>query len=398
MAGTHARYSASAAQRWLNCGLSVRLSAGKDDAGREAREGTLAHALLEAAMRDGLDKAIRQTRFQPDDDELVDVSVTDEMIDAVGIAEDWLRDLIAAHPGAFYETELALDDLKSVHPLTGGTADFVMVDERRQVIHIVDFKYGKGHVVDVQDNVQALTYAVGCLFRFHNYGIRTVRLTIIQPRAPHKDGQIRTWETSVADLYDHAAAMKEAIDHAESAAATAKAGPWCKNGFCAVRGQCSAYREYALELAKADFADDEEGELAVQVPQLRHLNEGEMRAVLAAADIVLDWVKQVQAYCHDQAMAGKVPTGFKLVPRRGRRYFLADPNEVRDLADAYFERDEYEPRKLLTVAQMEALFGKKKFATVFKDRVENRSSGYNLVPADDPRPERVKAQAEDEFE
>lgn len=397
MAGVHARYSASAAQRWLNCGLSVRLSAGKDDAGREAREGTLAHALLEAAMRDGLDKAIRQTRFQPEDDEPDDVAVTDEMIDAVAMAVDWLDDLIGRHPAAFYETELALDALKSVHPLTGGTADFVLVDPVHRVIHVVDFKYGKGHVVDVQDNVQALTYAVGCLFRFNNYGIKTVSLTIIQPRAPHQDGQIRTWETSVADLYDHAAEMKSAIDRAESGAAKAVAGPWCKGGFCAVRGQCAAYRDYSLELAKAEFADDD-GDLAVQVPQLRHMSPAEMASVLAAADIVFDWVKQVQAYCHDQAMAGKVPVGFKLVPRRGRRYFLDDPDEVRDLADAYFDRDQYEPRKLLTVAQMEALFGKKKFAAVFKNRVEKRSSGYNLVPEDDPRPERVKAKAEDEFD
>lgn len=398
MAGAHARYSASAAQRWLNCGLSVRLSAGKDDAGREAREGTLAHALLEAALRDGMETALRARQFQEAEDEAGDdVAVSDDMIEAVEVAVEWINDLIAAHPGAFWETELALDDLKGLHPLTGGTSDFVLVEPDSRTIHVVDYKHGKGHVVDVESNVQALTYAVGCLFRFHNYGLRTVRLTIIQPRAPHKDGQIRTWETSVADLYDHAARMKAAIDHAESEDAMATAGPWCKDGFCAVRGQCPAYRAYSLELAKADFADDD-GDLAVQVPQLRHMSPTEMNSVLAAADTVFDWVKQVQAYCHDQAMAGNVPTGFKLVPRRGRRYFTGDDDDIRDLADPYFDRDQYEPRKLLSVAKMEALFGKKKFASVFKDRTEKRSSGYNLVPEADPRPERVKASAEDEFE
>lgn len=393
----HAKYSASAAQRWLNCGVSVRHSIGLDTAGREAQEGTLAHELLEAAMASTLTKALRLPQFQVDEDSDAP-QVTDEMVDAVGDAVDWLWDLIEKHPQATWETELQLDKLKSVHPLTGGTSDFVLVDPEARLIHVVDFKYGKGHVVDVVDNVQALTYAVGCLLRYHNYDIRTVRITIIQPRAPHKAGQIRTWETDVSDLYSHATLMREAIERAESANAKAAAGPWCAGGFCAVRGKCAEYRRYSLTQALAEF-DDVEATGDVTVPALRDLSAEEMRAVLAAADTVLDWVKQVQAYCHDQAMAGKIPEGWKLAPKRGRRHFRIDEIEIAERAlDVGMLRDEFAPRKFLTVAKMEAAMGKKKFAAVFDGCVEKISSGYNLVPVNDPRPERVRAKAEDEFE
>ena len=48
---------------------------------------------------------------------------------------------------------------------------------------MIDFKYGKGHRVEAEDNPQMQLYGLGALEQFGDlYEIKTVRMTIFQPR------------------------------------------------------------------------------------------------------------------------------------------------------------------------------------------------------------------------
>ena len=76
-----------------------------------------------------------------------------------------------------------------------GTGDCVIIADN--VLHIIDFKYGLGVIVDAENNPQMMCYALGALDTFDGiYDIETIRLTIFQPRREN----ISTYEISKSDL------------------------------------------------------------------------------------------------------------------------------------------------------------------------------------------------------
>src|SRR5699024_4348853 len=62
-----------------------------------------------------------------------------------------------------------------------GTGDCLIVADK--VLHIIDFKYGLGILVDAENNPQMMCYALGALEIYDGiYDIESVRMTIFQPR------------------------------------------------------------------------------------------------------------------------------------------------------------------------------------------------------------------------
>ncbi|MDY0410619.1 DUF2800 domain-containing protein [Virgibacillus soli] len=51
------------------------------------------------------------------------------------------------------------------------------------MVHVIDFKYGQGVLVEVENNPQMMLYALGALNLFDAiYDINSVKMTIYQPR------------------------------------------------------------------------------------------------------------------------------------------------------------------------------------------------------------------------
>ena len=76
-----------------------------------------------------------------------------------------------------------------------GTGDCVIIAD--DVLHIIDFKYGLGVLVDAEENPQMMCYALGALDTYeYLYNIQTIRMTIFQPRRDN----ISTYEISRDDL------------------------------------------------------------------------------------------------------------------------------------------------------------------------------------------------------
>ena len=112
------------------------------------------------------------------------------------------------------------------------------------LLFIWDFKYGFS-MVEVFENKQLIDYAAGCLTEarstwpmFNDAACRVV-LTVVQPRAYHADGSVRTWETSMPQLapYFHELAM--AAEEATSTAPLCRPRPdVCHD--CRARSGCAA--------------------------------------------------------------------------------------------------------------------------------------------------------------
>src|SRR3546814_16725691 len=84
--------------------------------------------------------------------------------------------------------------------------------------------------------------------------VNTVERVIVQPRAPHRDGPVRRWETTGMELLDWAVELVDAAKRTARPDAPLNPGEWCK--FCPAAPTCPALRQKALDVAKAEFAED----------------------------------------------------------------------------------------------------------------------------------------------
>jgi hypothetical protein len=369
-----------------------------------AAEGTAAHELAAHCLTNGFDA----NRF---DGYVIDITANDagrflkpgaplgegntrfevdeEMADSVQLYLDYVRaEIDKAGKGAEWEVETRLD-MRHVHPDIFGTGDTVLFVPKAKWLHIFDFKYGRGVVVEVDDNPQLLTYATGVAHRFHNRQIEGITCHIVQPRAPHTDGPIRSSQVDLVTLLEFEDELGKAARATESPDAPRIPGEWCT--FCPALAVCPEARGKATAAALDQFKDEDTGELV----HPSALGPEHMAEVLAEADYILAWVKSVQSYAHEQACAGNMPTGYKLVQKRAMRRWRDEDEARAELAVIFDEDDILTEPKLKSPAQLEKVCGKKRFEQIAEALVHKVSSGTNLVPVSDPRPAAKNAGMED---
>jgi hypothetical protein len=123
-----------------------------------------------------------------------------------------------------------------------GTSDLIIV--ARDSITIADLKYGRG-VVEVRDNTQLLIYLVGAV---HKFGRRpSYTMAILQPRAWHCDGPIRTWTITDDELKAFEARLQTAIEGSYNPKSPLVPGDHCQH-YCKALGRCKAAKKYSLDL------------------------------------------------------------------------------------------------------------------------------------------------------
>lgn len=152
-ANAHALLSPSAASRWLQCTPSARIAA---KAGEKfspaAREGTAAHALAEHKLR----RLLKQRSQRPVSD--YDTDTMEECTDDyVSFIQEAMEDA-GKDAKTYVEQQL---DLSSFIPEGFGTADCLVVSDK--VLHVIDFKYGTGVLVNAKENPQMKIYALGAI-------------------------------------------------------------------------------------------------------------------------------------------------------------------------------------------------------------------------------------------
>ena len=370
---THAILSASSSHRWLNCNPSARLE--QEFADREtdaAAEGTAAHALCEHKLRRALKMRSKKPISPYDCDEMdacTDAYV-EFVMEALAEAKQECKD-----PLVLIEQKL---DFSCYVPDGYGTGDCLIVADK--LLHIIDFKYGQGVLVDAEQNPQMMLYALGALRLFDSlYDITEVSMSIFQPRREN----VSTWTISVDDLLDWAEnTLKPKAELAFKGEGEYTPGSWCQ--FCKAAVKCRARAEAKLQLARYEFA----------MPPL--LSDEEIEDILLKLDDLTKWANEITAYAQDAAVNhGKVWRGFKLVESRTNRRYT-DEEAVVQAANAAGYHDIYK-KSLIPITEMERLMGKKTFAEVIGSLVEKPKGQPTLVPASDKRPAIVSTGAEQDF-
>lgn len=372
---SHAELGASSASRWWACPGSVRLTRDMPDTGGGsvyANEGTAAHAVGEKALRNGVDPVVYLGST------IAGVEVTDDMIENVRIYVDYCNELRQRMNVCWIEQQFSLAALNPPAPMFG-TGDFAGYDRPVRVLHIVDYKHGAGVVVEVFENKQLLYYALGVLLAVWEEckDVENIRITIVQPRAGHRDGIIRHFDISLVDLLGFANELLAAARRTQEPDAPLVPGPQCR--FCRASGICPAQRKAAEEVAMVEFSS-----LPLDLPPDPELVPLAKLAEWYEQFHVLDaWMNSVKGRLQGSLERGEEVPGLKLVARRANRSWVEEREVIAWLRAKGLKEDEIFKMKLQSPAGIEKVIGKKGLP---EDLTQKVSSGYNMVAASDPRP------------
>lgn len=397
----HAVLGASTSERWMNCAGSPRLTRDlPDEVTKYNTEGTAAHALAERALRTETEAAdhvgevytvtvegpaLVDLRGYPShlpEGETLEVPIewTEGMAEGVQVFVDYVRER-EEEMGvrATIEERFDLSPLDPPEPMFG-TADAALYTP--ELLEIVDYKNGF-ILVDEIENSQLLYYGLGYVVKYKVRPER-VRVTVVQPRAPHPKGPVRsyivTWEELVAfkrELFERARATQDPE-------APLTPGDWCR--FCKARAACPALKEHAAEVVGDLLLEEVE---APTPPEPETMTPDEIIFVLDRADAVTDWIDAVRSRALRLAESGEVEIpGYKVTPKRSHRYWRDEEEVTKYLQNKRLPIDDYRPRSLVSPAQVERVMKRAghRLTNRFKSLIESRSSGNKLVPLEDPRP------------
>lgn len=395
----HARWAASStAANWACAGRLAQIESitTPEKENRAAAWGTACHQLSESCLRNGVDALSFLGAVQSTKEHKIDVD--EELCDTAQQYIDYVRDRLAAYTAdtgedaiVVYEQRFSLTEALKTPYEAGGTGDTVIFFPKWWLIEVVDLKGGRGVIVEVTENKQLRTYGLGAVIENSGRDITRVQVTIVQPRAAHKDGRIRSETFHIADLMewtaDLLAAMrrskeaKEAFGKMPLAAWVAKylvAGDHCK--FCRAAGFCQALEQRAMDAAGVWFNDEDK-------PQMSNApNSGtpeEISKSLDLLDMIQEWMNARRAYAQDIAESGVSIPNYQLSETIGHRKFT-DEAKVKELlfVKADLTDAEMHSKKFKTPAQIEKALGAKKLRAVKTELdalIERPKTGTSLV-------------------
>lgn len=401
----HARWSASSTTANVNCSgrLALVEEANLPDLeGEAAAWGTACHEISERVLRSPtleassfIGEEIKTKRHTITvDEEMVETSevYTNYVFGRLTEYADYCDAMFEEQDGQIWiEQNFSFETLKPPFE-AGGTGDAVLFFPRWKLLEVVDLKGGRGVVVEVIGNMQARSYGLGAFLVNPGIEVDNIMSTIVQPRAFHASGRIRSEQYHVSELIewtaDLLASMKvsaAALEERKTMTPMAwsekylKAGDHCK--FCPVAGMCPALEQKALDAAMIYFDD-------LDQPQIKNKPDQMTPETLAKRldmlDMIEDWVKAVRSYSHYQAESGIVIPGYILVAKQGREKFKDGAEEAIVMAAeiAGLEEKQYRnPGKLRTPKQIRKELGKDN-EHLLKEYSETPSNGTNLVSED----------------
>lgn len=393
----HAQWSASSTERNWQCPGSLALTDGLPETTSEAADwGTCAHQIAEKCLRGNgpAERYIGTTEKGKSHSFEVD----EEMAETAQMYVDYVVSVVDSEPDSrlWIEQNFTLDALKPPFG-AGGTADSVIYLPKLRQLEVIDLKGGRGVVVEATGNPQGRTYALGAMLAHQDLAVDTVKVTIVQPRAPHKDGRIRSETFHIADLVewttDLVAAMRRSAEAmrvhkllgtagvcspTEWASIHLKAGDHCK--FCKAKPTCPAIEKAVQDQVGLWFDDLEQ-------PRLTNAMSGDDPAQLSrdldALDMIESWVNARRERAHQLAEAGIQIPNYVLVPKMGREKWNdgAEEQVIEAAVVARLPESKYlNPGKLRTPKQIRKELGKN--AHLVDGLSSTPEAGTNLVRHD----------------
>lgn len=231
----HSILPPSSADKWMVCtGWRQAVSHLPPRSSIYAEEGVRAHELLEMALR--LD-------LPPEE-----LTKDTEAAEAVGHAVDWLNQYLTHNPEAKWWIEHSLPWGEAIgYPSLYGTSDLVVVTDTE--LSVVDYKHGIGVMVDPVESKQLRIYLIGLIKK---YGKRdNYQLVVVQPRARHIEGPIRTHRITHEEIKVFARQVQIAARANLEGTGERHAGEHCR--FCTAAPTCKTLAEFSLRLAMQEF-------------------------------------------------------------------------------------------------------------------------------------------------
>lgn len=390
--GNHAVFAPSASPRWLACPGSISMSEGIEESTSEyAHEGSVCHDVAADCMKTNK-KADTYTGQTVDG-----VLMTQELIEGIQMYIDEIHGLAKELGVRGGKIEL---DVQITEDCWGRLDAALWTPE---IAVLCDLKMGKGVLVSADNNTQLMIYAIGFLkwLQVEPYGLKPgiIRLVIIQPRTVDP---IRVWEISREELFEwYKKTLKPAIDNIKSGDATCIPGEeqcrWCPAG-----AQCTARAKATMMDATSAFKPFLGQEsMIVSMPEIAAINTP-ILTIAVASELkksfkrIQDWMKSVDSFLMEKALAGENIPGFKLVEGRSVRKWKADEKEV----VAFLTGCKVDPytKNLITPPAAEKLLGKKEATALGLEKYIIKPPGNpTLVDADDKRPA-MTLEVEKEFE
>lgn len=432
----HARLSASGSKRWMSCPGSVAAESkvpGERKSSIFAMEGTAAHLLCEIYSRENIrpEEFLGETIVIKNGDAYLEtklsqadwahdehgVPICDYPTEAEFVVDQDMVDAVEYFVAAVELARAKLDprgreefheewiDMTWLHPLLGGTGDFICV-EAFGFAELIDYKHGRGVLVEVYDNPQLKIYATGILHKFPD--CEGVTVTIVQPRKEHDDGPIRSVSYTRQELMDFAEELREAAEATQRPNAPLCAGEHC--GFCGAKAytdengtlvECEALVQRIQEEAGVDFGDEPPA-VGITAPTATR----DLARVASWIPAIDGYVKAIEGAIARELMAGRPVPGFKLVRKKANRVFGAYVEEEDELtgefegrwvsmseddvlaimeSEADLPRDKcFQPGKLKSPAQFEKIG--KYVKTLVGEMAYKPEGGLTVAPESDPRP------------
>lgn len=367
----HALLSASGAHRWLHCTGSPLLEKDFPDSTSDyAKEGTLAHELCELKLKKYTTAMPKGTYTKARNKIMKHELWQNEMEMTSDAYLEYVIDIILSYkiaPVVLIEKRV---DFSRYVPEGFGTADCLIL--AGDTLHVVDYKHGKGVVVDADHNPQMMLYALGAMSELSLlYRFKFVHMTIVQPRVSN----ISEFTMTADELIEWGEkVVKPKAEAAISGKGEFEAGDWCR--FCRAKQQCKT----RYELNDALYP-----ELSAQHdPRLITLEE--LGEYLRRGRDMAAWLEDMKEYALSESLAGAEVPGWKAVEGRGSRAFTDTDEAVDTLIKNGIDESVLYERRVLTLAQMEKAVGKKAFGEIVGNLVVKNPGKPTLVEESDKRP------------
>jgi hypothetical protein len=386
----HAKLSPSKRSRWALCPGSIREEAKYPDTGSgpAAADGTHSHTLLEHCIKTG-EHPLSLTGNSVVDHEgpfVIDAARAERVL----VALDYVEKRVAEYNGlckVISETKVDPAFLLGRSDLSG-TVDIQIIGG--DTLELIDYKDGM-NVVTAEGNLQLEQYAYGVLAGYKlpvngDYPIKTVRMTIIQPKLALRGmPAITSHDVSVRDLLS-----RMGIIVTQAAATDAPDAPLvpgesqCK--FCRAKGSCSALASNVMKevgimfmtpqaignAAIKTFEKSIENAVDEQFDKLRlhpkdvaqqsadkdptTMDDAQIAQIMDAAPLMRQLLEGVEAEALRRLQAGQSIPGLKLVNGRGSRaWALPEEQMAEKLVKMGIPKGAIYETKLVTPAKAEKL-------------------------------------------
>lgn len=393
-ARTHAAWSGSATERnWLCPGnIALSLDVVKSPESKAAAWGTAAHEVSEieikgATVDTGAKIETERHVFYADN----------EMLEVSRIYTGYIKARL--NEGySLYAVEKKFDLAQlDLGMEAGGNCDCILYNPNTEDLEVIDLKTGKGKLVEAKDNPQELFYALGALLGMDldPTPVATITTTIVQPRAQHRDGVIRSSTMKLYELMDWVIDLDAHIRTAANALTmyaaardnTVAMDTWVDTflnvgetqcTFCPAAGACPALRRNAMAVSGA-WQDD--GGTHFKSNQFAQNSVEAVEADLDMLETLEAWIRERRALAHEMAVQGYPFDHHTLVEKIGNRKFVMPDEQVPAAIRAIIpiSDEQLYDLKLKSPAGLERSIGKGTVRDFLADLIHRPVTGTDLI-------------------